>query len=127
MGMSYIKEFELYLQSKGKSDNTVSGYVRDTKAFMEWYQSKNDCSIEKIIELDTVEYKKYLQRTNQAIITVNRKIASINAFLKWMRYKGYIGGDIAVTRVKDKDTKQYKGLEDKDLWKLGMKSTDQAI
>ncbi|MBK5242063.1 tyrosine-type recombinase/integrase [Clostridium sp.] len=116
--MSYINGFKEYLQAKDKSINTVSCYVRDTKVFINWYEGRTDAGIEKVIELDLVEYKKHLQGSGEAVITINRKLASINAFLKYLKQKDIIKEVMAVGVIKDKDKKQYKGLEDKELWKL---------
>ena len=100
--VSYIKGFEHYLKSKDKSDNTICCYIRDVKEFISWYSSKTDCSIAKVIELDAVEYKKHLQKSNIAIITLNRKVAGVNSFLKWMRDAGHIGQEISIKPIKNK-------------------------
>jgi site-specific recombinase XerD len=76
--MSYLQGFEAHLRSKDRSENTVSCYLRDTLQFMAWYQGKTEYGLEKLIELDGVEYKKYLQSSDQAILTINRKLASVN-------------------------------------------------
>ncbi|MCI1696811.1 tyrosine-type recombinase/integrase [Aneurinibacillus aneurinilyticus] len=116
--MRYINEFRGYLQSKDKSENTIFCYIRDTKAFMEWYSSKTEYGLEKIIEFDGVQYKKHLQSEYKSFVTINRKIASVNSFLKWLKEKGHIDEEIAIKTVKDKDVKQYKGLENKELWRI---------
>jgi len=116
--MSYISDFKEYLQAKDKSINTVSCYIRDTKVFVSWYEGRTDAGIEKVIELDLVEYKKHLQGSGEAVITINRKLASINAFLKYLKQSDIINEVMTVGVIKDKDKKQYKGLEDKELWKL---------
>lgn len=116
--MSYINGFEDYLKAKDKSINTISCYIRDTKAFIKWYGGRTDAGIESVIELDLVEYKKHLQSSNEAVITINRKLASINSFLKYMHQEGIINEVISVGIIKDKDKKQFKGIEDRELWKL---------
>jgi site-specific recombinase XerD len=116
--VSYINGFKAYLQAKDKSINTVSCYIRDTKAFISWYEGRTDAGIEKVIELDLVVHKKHLQGSGEAVITINRKLASINSFLKYMHQEGIINEAIAVGVIKDKDKRQFKGLEDRDLWKL---------
>jgi len=116
--MSYINGFEGFLKGKDRSVNTVSCYVRDSKTFINWYEGRTDAGIEKVIELDLVEYKKRLQSSGDAVITINRKIASINSFLKYMHQQGIIKEAIAIGVIKDKDKRQFKGLEDKELWKL---------
>ena len=116
--MSYINGFEDYLKAKDKSINTVSCYIRDTKAFIKWYETRADAGIERVIELDLVEYKKHLQSSGDEVITINRKLASINSFLKYMQQEGIINEVISVGVIKDKDKKQFKGIEDRELWKL---------
>ena len=116
--MSYINGFEDYLKAKDKSINTISCYIRDTKAFIKWYEGRTDAGIESVIELDLVEYKKHLQSSSEAVITINRKLASINSFIKYMHQEGIINEAISVGIIKDKDKKQFKGIEDRELWKL---------
>ncbi|KZE74378.1 recombinase XerC [Paenibacillus elgii] len=116
--MDYIQAFEAHLRSKDRSENTISCYLRDTLQFIAWYRSKMEYGLDKLIELDGVEYKKYLQQSDQAVITINRKIASINVFCQWMLKQGYINEPIHIEAVRNKVIRQYKGLEDKNLWKL---------
>ncbi|NHN34698.1 tyrosine-type recombinase/integrase [Paenibacillus sp. S3N08] len=116
--MPYLQGFEAHLRSKDRSENTISCYLRDTIAFIAWYRDKTDYGLDKLIELDGVEYKKILQRSDQAILTINRKIASMNVFCRWMLKQGYIKEEIHVEAVRNKDVRQYRGLEDTDLWKL---------
>jgi integrase/recombinase XerC len=85
---------------------------------MAWYRGKTEYGLDKWIELDGVEYKKHLQSTDQAILTINRKIASVNVFAQWMYKQGYIKQEIHIEAVRNKAVRQYKGLEEKDLWKL---------
>ncbi|MCP3776562.1 tyrosine-type recombinase/integrase [Paenibacillus sp. MZ04-78.2] len=116
--MPYIQAFEAHLRSKDRSENTISCYLRDTSQFTAWYRGKTEYGLERLIELDGVEYKKHLQSTDQAVITINRKIASINVFCQWMYKQGYIKEAIHIEAVRDKTVRQYKGLEDSHLWKL---------
>lgn len=116
--MDYIQGFEAHLRSKDRSNNTISCYLRDTVAFMAWYRGKTEYGLDKLIELDGVEYKKYLQAIDQSVVTINRKLASINVFCRWMLKQGYIREEIRIEPIRNRDVRQYKGLEDKDLWKL---------
>ncbi|MEK4458153.1 hypothetical protein NSS66_14210 [Paenibacillus sp. FSL R10-2748] len=61
--MEYTQGFEAHLRSKDRSENTVSCYIRDVLQFITWYQRKTEYGLDKWIELDGVEYKKYLQST----------------------------------------------------------------
>lgn len=116
--MQYISGFEHYLRSKDRSENTISCYIRDVKQFIGWYKTKTEHGIEKVIELDAVEYKKHLQKGKQAVITINRKLASLNVFFEWMKEAGQLNEEISVKPIRNRDIVQYKGLEQQELWKL---------
>jgi len=116
--MRYFNGFEHYLKSKDKSDNTISCYIRDVKQFIGWYKAKTDHGLDKIIELDAVEYKKHLQKRNQAVITINRKLASLNVFLQWMKEAGHIKQELSVKPIRNRDIITYKGLDQQELWQL---------
>ncbi|GLI10771.1 tyrosine recombinase XerC [Paenibacillus tyrfis] len=116
--MQYLQAYETHLRSKDRSENTISCYIRDVLQFMAWHRDKTDYGLDKLIELDGVEYKKYLQAIGLEVITINRKIASINVFCQWMLKQGYIKEPIHIEAVRNKVIRQYKGLEDSDLWKL---------
>lgn len=110
--------FELYLRSQELSMNTVGCYMRDSKVFIEWYSTRTDCGLDKLIELDAIEYKKHLLTTNKSVVTANRKIASVNIFCKWLYETGTIPTDVYIKAVKNRDARQYKGLQEKDLRRL---------
>lgn len=88
------------------------------KQFIGWYLTKTDHGLGKIIELDTVEYKKNLQKGQQEVITINRKLTSLNVFLQWMKEAGHIKEEISVKPIKNREVITYKGLEQQDVWKL---------
>ena len=110
--------FELYLRSQELSMNTVGCYIRDSKVFIEWYSTRTDCGLDKLIELDAIEYKKHLLTTNKSVVTANRKIASVNAFCRWLYENGTIPAEVYIKAVKNRDARQYKGLDERDLRKL---------
>jgi integrase/recombinase XerC len=113
-----LSGFEVYLRSKELSSNTVSCYIRDSKVFIGWYSSRTDAGIDKLIQLDAIEYKKQLLSTGKSVITANRKIASINALCQWLYESNIIPDQIYIKAVKNRDARQYKGLDEKDLRKL---------
>jgi integrase/recombinase XerC len=92
--------------------------MRDSKVFSEWYSSRTDCGLDKLIELDAIEYKKHLLTANKSVVTANRKIASVNAFCKWLYENGTIPVEVYIKAVKNRDARQYKGLDERDLRKL---------
>jgi site-specific recombinase XerD len=113
-----LSGFEVYLRSQERSKNTIACYIRDSKTFIGWYRNRTDCGVDKLIELDVIEYKKHLLNINESVVTANRKIASINAFCKWLFESGTIPTEVNIKAVKNRDTRQYKGLEEKDLRRL---------
>lgn len=115
--MEYLKMFEEYLHDEDKSQNTIDGYMRDITAFYNWYIDKNNCELTNIIGLDTQEYKKVLEKQYKAT-TINRKVATLNKFLNWMKDNNYISKDIKLKQIKNNDKVQFKGLEEKELWQL---------
>ncbi|SDL24202.1 tyrosine-type recombinase/integrase [Natronincola ferrireducens] len=116
--MACINGFEEYLKGQDKSDDTICCYIRDTKAFINWYNNRTGYGLDKLIELDAVEYKKHMQNGTDSIITINRKIASVNAFLAWLHREGMVEKELSIKPIKNKETHQYKGFEDKELRKL---------
>lgn len=110
--------FEPYLRSQELSINTIGSYIRDSKAFIEWYSTRTDCGLDHLIELDAIEYKKHLLNANKSVVTANRKIASVNAFCKWLYENGTIPTEVYIKAVKNRDARQYKGLEERDIRKL---------
>lgn len=113
-----LSGFELYLRSQERSKNTIGCYVRDSKAFINWYSKRTECGFGKLIQLDAIEYKKHLLNTNESVVTANRKVASVNVFCKWLYESGTIPAEIYIKAVKSRDARQYKGLEERDLRKL---------
>jgi len=113
-----LSGFEVYLRSEERSKNTIGCYIRDSKVFIDWYSSRTDCGLNKLIELDAIEYKKHLLNTNESVVTANRKIASINAFCKWLYESGATPAEVNIKAVKNRDARQYKGLEERELRKL---------
>ena len=80
--MDIYKEYESWLIGDGKSEHTVTGYVRDLKLFAKWYEDSTGDKMEitKINQIDVAEYRNYLMQRSSAN-TVNRKIAVVKNFL----------------------------------------------
>ena len=68
-----IRKFEQYLICEEKSQNTVTKYIRDVTAFMEWAGERELC---KTVVL---EYKQQLIERYEAA-SVNSVISSLNSF-----------------------------------------------
>ncbi len=113
-----IKEYQDELIRQDKSDNTISSYLLDIKAFIKWYQESTNEGIEKLIALDLKDYRSFLVTNGAKVATVNRKIASINKFVEWLNVEGYLEKQFKLKQIKQTSQQQFKGLEPKDLKSL---------
>ena len=87
-----LKEFEAYLRTEEKSDNTIEKYLRDTKSFYEFVGSKEIC------KTLVIKFKKFLVESYE-LTSANSMIASVNAFL---RFTGYIDCCIKQFKIQKK-------------------------
>jgi len=106
-----LKDFELYLMREERSDNTISCYLRDVKAFLAWYGNE----ARTVNEFTLIAYKKYLIAKEKTIITSNRKLASVNAFCRYLYDARLIREAYAVKLTKNRDKSQYKGVPEDEL------------
>lgn len=106
-----LRDFELYLMKEERSDNTISCYLRDVKAFMAWYGEE----VRTINEFTLILYKKYLIASEKTIITSNRKLASVNAFCRYLYDARILQEAYVVKLTKNRDKSQYKGVPELDL------------
>ena len=72
-----IGDFEDYLRSDEKSENTIEKYLRDVKAFGEFANS------DEVSKAVVIEFKASLAE-NYEITSANSMIAAVNAFLRFM-------------------------------------------
>ncbi len=76
-----ILNFEHYLRSEEKAQNTVEKYMRDVRGFVHYLQCDAEVTKEAV-----VDYKKQLISENYAVRSINSMLASINSlfcFLGW--------------------------------------------
>lgn len=85
--LSYLREV------KGYSTNTTTSYKNDIKQFFKFLNNKSKKNLE------TDEYVKFLNKSNYAKSSINRKIASINKFFEWCQENKYIE-DIKYKKIK---------------------------
>lgn len=74
---SMIGDFENYLRTDEKSDNTIEKYLRDVRAFSAFTEAKE---ISKVV---VMEFKASLVE-NYEVTSANSMIAAANAFLRFM-------------------------------------------
>ena len=101
-----LRGFQTYLMRLERSENTIASYLRDVAAFLQWY----DDDPETIQEMTLIHYKRYLNQKEKSVITANRKLASVNAFCRYL-YEAQILPEVyAVKLTKSRDKPQYKGV-----------------
>lgn len=74
---SMIGNFESYLSSDEKSDNTIEKYLRDVRAFTVFAEAR------EISKSVVVEFKASLVE-NYEVTSANSMIAAVNSFLRFM-------------------------------------------
>jgi integrase/recombinase XerD len=116
--MDYIKAFEEWLIEKDRSNNTVSCYIRDVKAYGGWLSNFTSDGVQGAAQINLTHFKKFLKGSGDSIITINRKLASINSFYKFLYEKGFTSDLHKVEPFRNKDVREFRGLEDRELWKL---------
>ena len=106
-----LQDFRLYLMRLERSENTITSYLRDVRAFLQWY----DDDPESIREMTLIHYKRHLNLTEKSVITANRKLASVNAFCRYLFEAQKLPEIYAVKLTKNRDKPEYKGLPAQDL------------
>lgn len=88
-----LREFDSYLRSLDRSDNTIKSYKRDLVLFNNWFKLHNgeEAFPPNITPIDVREYKAQLQTVdNQKPASINRKLASLSVFCKWAKTQNLI-------------------------------------
>ena len=109
-----LQGFQIYLMRLERSENTITSYLRDVRAFLQWY----DDDPESIREMTLIHYKRTLNQKEKSVITANRKLASVNAFCRYL-YDAQILPEIYTVKLtKNRDKPEYKGLPVPELHAL---------
>jgi integrase/recombinase XerD len=88
---AYLEEFmEHLVKDQKKAKNTREAYKRDVEGFSQVLIEKNIDSLDEATNTQVVGYLLNLKKTGQSAATVNRKIASLRSFYRFMIEKGYI-------------------------------------
>ena len=109
-----LQDFQLYLMRLERSENTITSYLRDVAAFMQWYGDDPAT----IHEMTLIHYKRHLNQQEKSVITANRKLASMNAFCRYLFDAGILPEVYAVKLTKNRDKPEYKGLPVPELHAL---------
>jgi len=113
---SYIQQFKSGLEDKKKmAANSISAYVRDVIEFEDFLVSRNSNDLIGVSQADIVDYLLMLKSEDKTAATVNRKMASIRAFFRFMSDQNEIQDnpaiDIKVPKISRKEV-EYLSIEE---------------
>ena len=114
----YLKQFVDYLKNDlKKASNTVEAYERDVKEFTSFVAERGVSDVKDVQNTEVVAYLLELKNAGKSAATVNRKLASIRSFYKFMMEKGAVSEDptnnIKSPRIPRKKL-QYLSIEEID-------------
>ncbi|GHU49147.1 tyrosine recombinase XerD [Clostridia bacterium] len=136
---SFIDEFKNYLE-KGKklAAGSVEAYCRDINEFYGFVAENSGNDIKDTVQADIAAYLLKLRQDNRSGSTINRKMASLRIFFKFMYSEAYTSGNPAlgirvpkvnrreieyltlseVERLLDQPDDSTKGIRDKAILEL---------
>ena len=94
--MNEIEEFQKYLLAEDLSALTVTGYLADVRLFIAWFEKHNReaFALASVTPMDVREYRERLQKEQGLKAnSVNRKLASIAALMRWAKQTNQISMD----------------------------------
>ena len=114
----YQEQFVDYLENNlKKAANAVEAYERDVKEFTSFVAARGIPDVKDVQNTEVVAYLLELKNDGKSAATVNRKLASVRAFYKFMIEKGVVKDDptsnIKSPRIPRKKL-QYLSIEEID-------------
>lgn len=86
-----LLDFMSYLEGKKKlSQNSLTAYRRDVEEFFAFFKEKGSMDICEVSNTDVVSYLLKLKNEGKSGSTVNRKIASLRSFFRFLSEKGVV-------------------------------------
>lgn len=70
--------------------NSVSAYLRDVREFSTFIEEKDAKKLDEVTEADVASYLLSLKKSDKTSSTVNRKLASVRSFFKFMILSGVL-------------------------------------
>jgi integrase/recombinase XerD len=112
----YLEKFEDYLVTKKKMEpNSVTAYLRDYKEFSAFLDSRGEGCPAEASKSDVAAFLMSLKQQGKTAATVNRKLASVRAFYRFMNQTGQMqanpGADIKTPKIARKEI-EYLSLEE---------------
>jgi len=85
--------FAEFLSEQDISVHSIQALVMDTRKFAKWFSTANSepWDIKRVTVRDITDFREFLRRERkQAVSTINRNLASIRKYFKWLFQKDYI-------------------------------------
>ena len=79
-----ISQFADWLETEGKSVNTVTTYQREMKKFQDWLY-KYPTYLDNISQKDVQSYLSFLEQQGKSPITIDKILGSIRTFAKFLK------------------------------------------
>ncbi len=95
--------FSEFLSGQDISPHTAQALIMDVRKFATWFTTANaePWDVSRVTVRDIADYRGYLHREKkQAVSTVNRNLASLRKYFKWLIGKGHIAAN-PTTGVKE--------------------------
>ena len=110
-----------YLRKEKKmAPNSCEAYGRDVAEFIAFANGRRIMRAEEVTNTDVVAYLHYLKQAGRSAATVNRKVASIRGFFRYLIQKGVMDTDPTESIKSPK-------IERKKVEYLSMKEIDQLL
>ena len=115
----YIDEFQKYMMKSGKSQNTITTYIRNSELFVDWLENVIDEKFSgKITELDIAEYTRFLSDTKkQSLNSIKAKLTALQKFAEYLTNLGYMQ-PIHIKQKKGTTEPKVEVLEKNELYKF---------
>lgn len=115
----YIEEFKKYLEDKrGMSVLSIQAYMSDLSEFEEECQNAGINDLSKATDSQVSEYLMSLRDKGRTASTINRKLASVRAFYKYLASEGKIDynptKELKTSRL-DRRNVEYLTIEEVEL------------
>ncbi|EJW14362.1 tyrosine-type recombinase/integrase [Paenibacillus alvei] len=97
--MSRIDAFSAYLKAKGKSQNTIKGYVLNINQYFKWFEESFGQECVALYRQNVLDYMSYLKniKLNNAK-TINHKLSSLRSYNDFLISSG-IQNDVVIQKT----------------------------
>lgn len=80
-----LDEFKVYLQTQGKSANTIKTYLRDVELFLRWCTQSFDKEPDRLYRANVQDYISYMRNIRRySAGSVNNHLSSLRCYNKFL-------------------------------------------